>query len=506
MRKIREVLRLKAMKFTMRQIARTLGISRDAVANYLCRAKAARIAWPIPDSMDDFQLEQLLFPPVQASPAALRRPEPNWEEVYREMQRKGATMNELHAEYLAEHPDGLAYSSFCERFRKFKKSLRKYMRQIHKPGEKAFVDYAGPTVAIINPKTGEERHAQIFVGVLGASNYTFANARWSQKSEDWIMSHVEMFEFFGGVPEVIVCDNLKSAVTKASKTDPQLNESYRDMASHYGTAIFAARPYKPKDKSKAEGSVLLVERWILFRLRKRVFTNLVELNAAIKELLEDLNGRPFQKLQGCRRSAFETLDQPALSPLPICRYEFMRFMKLRVGTDYHVIVDDCRYSVPHNLVGMEVEARVTANTVEVLFKGRRVASHPISGQKNGISTNPDHMPPTHRYMHEWNAEDALEWALEIGPETHAFMQVALSKSVRRDDKYRVESGLRKLASEYGNDRLEAACKRALSIGATAIRNVRSILQTNLDKQHVPASQREEAGFEHENIRGPQYYH
>jgi len=505
MRKIRDVLRLNAQGFSIRQISESLNISREAVNSYICRAKAANIVWPLPDAIDDFLLEQKLFPPIQ-SINDKTRPAPKWEDVYQEMQSKGATLQQLHAEFLVDNPDGIAYSTFSEGFRNFKKSLKKYMRQIHKAGEKAFVDYAGPTVVIHNPKTGAERTAQIFVGVLGASNYTFAHARWSQKLEDWIMSHTLMFEFFGGVPEVVVCDNLKSAVSRASKTDPEINSSYQDMASHYGTAIFAARPYKPKDKSKAEGSVLLVERWIIFKLRKHKFTSLHKLNTAIMELLEGLNNRPFQKLPGCRRSAYESLDQPALSPLPTSRYEFVRFLKVRVGYDYHVIIGDCRYSVPHNLVGKELEAKVGSSTVEFLFKGRRVASHPRTGFENNISTNPEHMPSTHRHMAFWNAEDAFEWALDIGPDTHAFMQVALSDMKRKEEGYRVDSGLKKLAVEYGHERLEAACRRALAIGASAIRKVRSILQTNLDRQAESPPHQNEADFEHENVRGPHYYH
>jgi len=278
------------------------------------------------------------------------------------------------------------------------------------------------------------------------------------------------------------------------------------MAAHYDTRIFAARPYKPKDKSQAEGAVLLVQRWILFTLRHRKFTSLNELNEAISELLEKFNNRPFQKLSGCRRSAFEALDQPALKPLPNTRYEYTKFMKVRAGLDYHIIVGEQRYSVPHALCGKELEARISSDIVEVLFKGRRVASHPRSSLEGNILTDPAHMPSNHKHLAYWNDNDALEWASSVGQNVNEFMQSALADSIRKEEKYRIDSGLKKLALEYGNDRLESACKRAIGIGASALRNVRSILQTNLDILAESSTQQSEANFDHDNVRGSEYYH
>lgn len=506
MRQIRQVLRLAyEMGQSQRAISRSLGISRDAVADYLIRARAAGLTWPLPPEMDDAGLENLLFPVIVA-PSRCRKVEPDWAAIHLALKQKGATLQGLHEEYLAANPDGMVYSYFCERHREFAKTLKRYMRQTHVAGDKVFVDYAGPTMKIVDPATGEIQSAQIFVGALGASSYIYAEAVWSQKLPQWIASHTRMFEHFGGVPAVVVCDNLKSAVTRASKTDPDIHPTYQDMAGHYGTMIIPARPRMPKDKAHAENSVLIVERWILFRLRKQIFTSLAELNVAIKALLEDANNRPFKKLPGCRRSAFETIDRPALNPLPRERYIYAEFRKVRVGLDYHVELDDRHhYSVPYALVRQEVEVRLTADTVEILHGGRSVASHPRV-MTPGKTTNPQHMDPSHRFISEWDAEMELDWALGIGGSTHAFMQVVLAKQTRRELAMRAAGSLKSLAREYGEERIDLACARALEIGATDVRNVKSILRTNLDRRAISLDAIHEASFDHANIRGPHSYH
>lgn len=506
MRQIRQVLRLALDAHqSQRAIARSLGISRDAVADYLTRTAAAGLSWPLPVDMDDAQLEQRLFPVLKGNEAR-RKAEPDWAEVHQALKRKGATLQVLHEEYLAQHPDGMAYSYFCERHRLFQKTLKRTMRQIHLAGDKVFVDYAGPTVAIFDPESGTWREAQIFVGVLGASSYIYAEAVWSQTLPDWIAAHGRMFEHFGGVPAVVVPDNLKSAVTRASRTDPTLHPTYQDMAAHYGVTIIPARPYKPRDKAHAENGVLVVERWILFRLRKRVFTSLAELNHAIRELLTDVNARPFKRLPGCRQEAFEAIDRPALNALPRERYVYAEFRRARAGLDYHVEPDrGYFYSVPYTLARHEVDVRQTADTVEVFHGGRRVTSHERLRQP-GKATHLDHMDPAHRYLEAWDAEQALDWALTVGANTHAFLQVALSQEARRELAMRAAESLKSLLREFGAERLEAACSRALAIGATKVRNVKSILRTQLDRQAAPADAVQEADFDHDNIRGPGYYH
>jgi transposase len=505
MRQIRQVLRLHHESCqSIRAIARSLGVSRDAVTDYLTRAAAARLRWPLPPDMDDVALENRLFPP-RAIKNILRKPEPDWVEIHEELKRKGATLQVLHEEYLAEHPDGINYSLFCQRHREFKQTLKSHMRQTYVAGDRVFVDYAGPTMPIFEQALGNTLHAQIFVGVLGASNYIYAEAHWSQKLPDWIAAHVRMFEHFGGVPGVVVCDNLKSAVIKASRTEPVINATYQNMADHYGTVILPARARKPKDKSKAENGVLIIERWILFRLRKRVFSSLGELNEAIRLLLIEVNSRPFKKLPGNRQSAFDAIDKPALMPLPSVHYEYAEFRKVRVGMDYMVEVDGRPYSVPDALRGREVELRLTATTVEVLCKGQRVASH-VRSASNKPSIDPLHMKDAHRHFGLWNAADSLEWAQQAGAQVHGFLQVLLAAARTHEHGYRATTGLKKLASDFGNERLNAACQRGIEIGATTLSSIRSILRNGLDQQPSEKTTNLEADFEHPNVRGSGYYH
>lgn len=505
MRKIRQVLRLHFENHQSRRaIAHSLGLSRDAVADTLTRLAAAGLSWPLSAPLDDANLEQRLFPTVETSPAK-RKPEPNWAEVHQALKQKGATLQALHGEYLAEHLDGMVYSLFCQRHREFAQTLKRYMRQTYVAGERVFVDYAGPTMSVTDRQSGQILHAQIFVGVLGASNYIYAEAHWSQSLPDWIAAHVRMFEHFGAVPAVVVCDNLKAGVTKASRTEPVVNATYQDMADHYGTLILPARAYKPKDKAKAENGVLIVERWILFRLRKRVFASLGELNAAIRELLAEANARPFQKLPGCRQSAFETVDRPAMQPLPASSYAYAEFRKVRVGLDYHVEVDGVRYSVPFALARREVELRTTAGTVEVLHRGRRVASH--ARQVGTVQvTNPQHMEAPHRHFGLWEAGYALEWAGQTGEHVRRFLAVLLTGARTREQGYRAQTALKRLAREFGNDRLDAACARAMDIGAQALSSVRSILRNRLDQVPAAHNDLQEASFDHPNVRGSTYYH
>lgn len=505
MRTIREVLRLVCEShLSHRQVAESLQMARCTVADYVTRFTASGLSWPLPSALDDSGLEERLFPPSPANTTS--KPVPTWMAIHQDLKRKGGTLQGLHEEYLAEYPEGMAYSYFCQSYREFAKTLKRSMRQTHVVGEKVFVDYCGPTVPITSVESGTTRTAQIFVGVLGASDYIYAEAIWNQQLPNWIGSHVRMFAHFGGVPALVVCDNLKSAVTRASRTDPDIQPTYQDLATHYGTAILPARPYKPKDKAKAENGVLIVERWILFRLRRRLFTSLHELNQAIRELLVDVNARPFKKLPGCRRTAFELLDRPALMPLPREAYTYAEFRKVRVGLDYHIEIDGHFYSVPYVLVRQEIEVRVTVETVEVLHGGRRVASHPRSHALNHKTTDPVHADPAHRHFTEWEPDREMEWALGVGQHTHAFLQILLAKYTQRELAYRSIGALKALGREFGPDRLEAACSRALAIGATETRNVRSILRTNLDRQPLSTRTTDTVTLDHDNIRGPGYYH
>jgi transposase len=488
---------------SIRAAARSLDASPATVGDYIRRARRANLAWPLPEGLTEQALEARLFPP--SAPSKVSRPLPDWADIHRELQSKHVTLALLWEEYKAKYPDGLQYTQFCERYRAWSKHLDVVMRQTHRAGDKLFVDYAGDTVAVTDRQTGEHRQAQIFIAVLGASNYTFAEATWTQSLADWTASHVRALRFLGGSPRLFVPDNLRSAVTKAHRYEPDLNPTYQDLAAHYGAAIIPARVRKPRDKAKVESGVLFVERWVLAALRHRTFFSLGELNAAIAELLERLNQRPFKKLAGCRRSQFETIDQPALSPLPEAPYIFAEWQKVRVHIDYHIELQGHYYSVPYTLVGKQLMARYTATTVELLHRGQRVASHRRSYQRGHHTTVLEHMPERHRQAQAWSPERFVRWAESIGPATAALIAHVLSRRRHPEQSYRTCLGILRLGKGYGNGRLEAACQRALTLGAYSVRSLESILKNRLDEQ-PPEPETLELPLNHENLRGPAYYH
>ena len=417
MRKIREVMRLHAAGLTGRQIAQSAGMARSTVAECLRRAGEAGLVWPLPESLTETTLEQRLYPAT--APACDPRPVADWTWVQRELHRKGVTLQLLWQEYREQHPEGYRYSRFCDLFRQWQRRIDVVMRQEHRAGEKLFVDYAGQTVDIVDRQTGAIRRAQIFVAVLGASSYCFAEATWTQGLPDWLGSHVRVLEWLGGCPVVLVPDNLRSGVSRPHRYEPDINPAYQALADHYGMAVVPARVRKPRDKAKAEAGVLLVERWILACLRQQVFFSLDQLNGEIAQRLGPLNERAFRKLPGSRRSTFEQLDQPALRPLPAQRYEFAQWKKARVGIDYHVEFDGHYYSAPYALARQAVELRITASVLEVLHRGQRVASHVRSLRRGGHTTVTAHMPEAHQRQREWTLERLLRWAEKSGPATAA---------------------------------------------------------------------------------------
>jgi transposase len=377
---------------------------------------------------------------------------------------------------------------------------------VHLAGEKLFIDYCGPTMPIVDRHTGEFREAQIFVSVLGASSYTYAEATYTQSLPDWIASHQRALRFYGGVPALLVPDNLKAAVNSADRYEPGINATYAEMATHYGTAVLPARPYKPKDKAKAEVGVQVVERWILARLRHHTFFSLAELNAAITALLPALNERPFQGRTESRKDLFESIDRPALKPLPADDYEYAEWRKAKPGIDYHIAVDKRFYSVPHALIGQALEVRLTATTVEVLHKGQRVAAHPRHGQGR-YTTETAHMPKAHQAHRDWSPGRFLNWAKTIGPCTAQVIEQQLTDRPHPEHGYRACLGLLKLSRGYGKPRLEAACERALAIHSASYRSVASILKEGLDRQPLHDDQASQAELPlHTNVRGPGYYH
>lgn len=505
MRKIHEVLRLAfEAGLATRAIARCVNASPTTVGDYLRRAKAAGLSWPLPAAMDDSALEARLFPPAQ--PQGRERPLPDWAEVHRELKRKGVTLALLWQEYKAAYAEGLQYSWFCEQYRLWRGQLDVVMRQDHRAGEKLFVDYAGQTVPVVDRNTGELRQAQIFIAVLGASNYTYAEATWTQTLPDWIGAHVRTFAFLGGVSELVIPDNLRSGVAKAHRYEPEANPTYHDMASHYGIAVFPARVRKPRDKAKVEVGVQIVERWVLAGLRSRTFFSLHELNAAIDPLLARLNDRPFKKLPGSRRQLFETLDRPALKPLPATPYVYAEWGKVRVHIDYHVELEGHYYSVPHQLVKRQLEVRFTPQTVECFYQGRRVASHRRAYHKGRHTTLPEHMPTAHRQYQAWSPERFIRWANKIGPGTAKLIEGLLTARRHPQQSYRTCLGILRLGRAYGEPRLEAACRRALTLGAQSVKSVESILKHGLDHQGVPEQEELAPPIDHDNIRGSSYYH
>jgi transposase len=506
MRKIRETLRLHHDSgLGQRPISRCLNISRTTVGDYLHRAKIAGLRWPLPESLTDQQLYNRLFPPA-GSVSSSDRPLPDCAYLHTELKRKGVTLMLLWEEYLGEHPQGYRYSHFCEQYRQWTRKLKISMRQTHKAGEKLFVDYCGHTLPIVNPHTGEISEAQIFVAVLGASSYTFAEATLSQNLSDWLGSHCRAFEFLGGVPELVIPDNLKSAVSKPCRYEPDLNPSYQELAEHFGTAVIPARVRKPKDKSKAEVGVQIVERWIMARLRKQTFFCLADANAAIRVLLTDLNSRPFKKLPGSRKEAFEALDRPMLKPLPANAYTFSQWQKVRAGFDYHVTVDGHYYSVPYQLRGQQLEARITATSIECFVQRKRVASHVRSYQKGRHTTVSDHMPKGHQDYADWTPQRLIRWAAKMGPQTAAVTEIILASRQHAQQAFRSAMGLISLAKAYTPERLEAACALAMVGEAANYKSVKSILKTKLDQQPRQPSFPTTQPIAHDNIRGGHYYH
>jgi transposase len=509
MRKIREVLRLRhAHHQTTRAIGISCSIGRSTVSEYLQRAEDAGLPWPLPADLDDEALESLLYPPPPAVPDE-GRPLPDWDYVHKELRRKGVTRFLLWHEYRASSPAGLGYSRFCERYQQWRGRQDPVMRQVHKAGEKLFIDYAGQKVPVTDRSTGEVRFAEMFVAVLGASSYLYCEATWSQGLPDWIASHIRACELFGGVPQVLVPDNLKAGVTSPHLYEPDLNPTYQDMAVHYGVAVVPARVRRPQDKAKAESGVQVAERWILARLRNRTFFSLAQLNEAISELLVELNAKPFQKLAGCRRSMFEEVDQAAMRPLPDRRYQYAEWKKVRVHIDYHVQLAGHYYSVPYQLVKEELDARMTATTVELFRKGKRVASHAKGRKKGGFTTLDDHMPDNHRHYAKWTPERLVRWAEEAGGQTARVIEAILESRPHPQQGFRSCLGIMNLGKSYSPDRLEAACNRALALGTTSYKSIQSILKTGLDSQPLPAGQDNtqlELPIAHDNIRGPGYYH
>ena len=507
MRKIKEVLRLRfGLGLGQDLIARSCSIGQTTVHRYLERAAAVGLTWPLPDEYDDQRLNELLFPARPEYPPSVSRPGLDFAEIQRQLQtNKHVTLQLLWEEYRETHRDGYGYSRFCELYQRWNRNRKVVLRQDHKAGEKMFVDWAGPTIPIHDRKTGETAPASLFVAVLGASTYTFACAALGQHLGNWIDCHLNAFEYIQGVPKLVVPDNPRTGVNRACRYEPDLNRTYHEMSEHYGTAIMPARPYKPRDKAKVENAVLLVERWILAALRHRKFFSLAELNEAIATLLERLNNRPFRKREGNRASLFAAIDRPALQPLPAQRYVVADWKTVRASIDYHVEVDRHYYSVPYQLAGQQLEARFTATTVEIFQAGKRIASHLRSSAAYRHTTIKEHMPKSHQAHLEWTPSRLIHWAETVGEATALVISTVLETKRHPEVGYRACLGIMRLGKTYSNERLEAASKRALELGACTYQSLKSILKRSLDRQTTLPLEPERSGPRHENVRGARYY-
>lgn len=506
MRKIKEVLRLHSLGLTQGQIARSCSIGQSTVSEYLKAAEATGIQWPAAAEWEESKLAAALLPKHPPTTPTARLPAPEFTSIHGELQKhKHLTLQLVWEEYQAANPGGYRYSRFCELYQYWRKKRDVVLRHEHRAGEKMFVDYAGDTIVVRNPSAGESRDAQIFVAVLGASNYTFAEATWTQGLGDWIGSHVRAFDFFSGATEIVVPDNLKSAVTKVCRYEPGVNRAYEEMAAHYGVAVIPARPRKPRDKAKVEAGVLVVERWILMALRKRTFFSLGEVNEAVAGLLTRLNERPFRKQEGSRRTLFETVDRPALQPLPAERYSYGEWKTARVNIDYHVEFDRHWYSVPYQLTQREVEIRASASTVEIFHRGERVASHLRSPAARRFTTTCDHRPKAHQRYLEWTPSRVIEWVGTIGPAATEVATRILDSNHHPEQGYRSCLGLIRLTKDYAPERVEAAARRAVTVNACTYQSVKSILKNNLDGQPVETPADPTPPIDHPNLRGPGYF-
>lgn len=504
MRKIREILRVCwGNGLSARQAAASCGVSRTTIKEYLDRAEKAGLSWPLPDDLDDPALENRLFPssiPLEVE----RRNMPSFDYIRKELARKHVTLQLLWHEYKEKNPEGYEYSQFCLRYRAWLKTLEVALRQDYKAGEKLFVDFAGDTIPIHDPRTGAVVPAYLFVAALGASNYTYAEAVLSQDLPSWISLHVHTFEFMGAVPAIVVPDNTRTGVTHPCRYEPDLNPTYQEAMVHYGTAVIPARVKKPKDKAKVESAVLIAERWIIAALRNHTFFSIGELNRAVRERIEDFNNRPLQKLKVSRKELFETVDAPAMKPLPERRYEYAEWEKHKVNIDYHVEIDRHYYSVTYQLKGETVDARITASTVEIFFKGKRVASHPRSVLAGRHTTVSSHMPESHKRYLEWTPSRIIRWAEKTGPSTAALVKEIMERRPHPEQGFRSCLGIIRLGRRYGEGRLEAACARAFFMKAYSYRSVESILKNNLDGRELP-ERLNRPSVAHENIRGSNYY-
>ena len=504
MRHIQEILRLKHQnQLSIREIARSCGLPTSTVGDYLKRAEAAGLGWPLPEGQNEKELlGRLIAGPAEGAAGSLALPD--WPGLHKELRRKGVTLRLLWQEYRQAEPEGYGYSRFCELYQRWADTLDPVLRQVHEPGEKMFVDWAGQTVPIQNAQDGSLSAAHLFVAVLGASNKTYVEAFENEQLSAWISAHCHAWAFFKGVSRVTVPDNLKTGVTRACRYEPLLHRSYQELAEHYGTVIIPARPKKPRDKAKVEGGVLIAERQILAALRDQLFFNVGELNQAAALRLAQLNEQPFQKLEGSRNSWFETLERSQLLPLPAMPFELGTWSQAKVNIDYHVAVENHFYSAPYQLIHQQLDVRLTDQTVELFVQGKRVAAHRRSALSGRATTLEEHRPKSHQKHLQWTPSRILEWVKTIGPECVQVVEKIMAERPHPEQGYRSAMGIIRLGKAVGTQRMAAACRRALHFNTCSYTSLKSILENNLEtqplEQELPLP-----SPAHENLRGSPYY-
>ncbi|MCH2227972.1 MAG: IS21 family transposase [Candidatus Caenarcaniphilales bacterium] len=502
---IKEIARLSERGQSKAEIENITGVTRKTIRGYLDKLAKANLKFADLEKLSSREIQKLLF---RNDKSNQKKTQPNWDYIYQEYQKKSVTLQLLWYEFIDAHPDGISYTRFTKYFNEFKKTLNPSMRQIHNYGEKCFLDFAGHTIPVNDSKTGEVKNAQIFVACLGASNYTFAFAVENQSLENWIYCNKKALDFFGGVPEVLVPDNLKSAVNKACRYEPSINKSYLDYAKHYDVAVMPARVRKPQDKAKVEVAVQIVERWILAALRKETFFSINELNQSIAKLLEQLNSKEFKKLDGNRKYIFEKFEKEKLKPLPEDSFELQLWKKAKVAPDYHVEVEKHFYSVPYKYISKKVDIGFSIHTVNIFYENQLIAKHLRSYDKHKYSTVDEHMPKGHQEHSSWSPEKIRDWALKISENTAKLIEQILAKGKYPAINYRPCIGIIRLEKQYGKERVDKAALRLLKYGFrnSGYQSMKSILKRGLENEPLEDFSEEKVKLEfHENIRGAEYY-
>ena len=512
MTKYREILRLTALGLSQRNIIQSIGVSQKTIVKVQKRAQEMHLSWPLDETLTDAALGKLMFPKESTGSRQKRMPDFNY--IQKELLRNGVNKKLLWTEYLEEcrhsGDEPLVYSQFCYYIQQDEQKRRATMHINRKPGEQIEVDWAGDPAQITDPDTGEIIPAFLFVGVMTYSQYPYVEAFINEKQRAWITAHVHMYEYFGGVTRILVPDNTKTAVIHNNDWyNQELNTIYHEMAEHYNTAIIPARVRAPKDKPNAEGSVGVISTWITAALRNEQFFSLAELNQAIRKKLKAFVNRPFQKKEGTRYEIFRDEELPLLAKLPATPYELAEWKQATVQFNYHISIDGMLYSVPYEFIKRKVDVRVTDTVIEIFYNHNRIASHRrLYGRKGQYSTVTEHMPADHQAYLEWNGNRFRKWAEQIGTNTCKVVNAILASQRVEQQSYRSCMGLLKLADKYSDQRLEAACQKALSCTASpSYKSIKNILAAGQNKTDTGSQAFTAASTQnkHAITRGADYY-